>query len=172
MFKHLLVPLDGSHLAEAALPLAQELAQRFGSTITLLRVPDNPMLPLTGGNEATARYWHELRQTAYDEALAYLEKQQVLLAEAAPSATIDIEIVSNMPPAEAILYFAETIKADTIVMNTHGRGGFQRWVYGSVANKVLSHSSVPILLVRASEEFDLELPAIHDLADMRSHEPA
>ena len=57
-------------------------------------------------------------------------------------------------------------------MNTHGRGGFRRWVYGSVANKVLSHSSVPILLVRANEEFDLELPTIRDLADMRSHEPA
>ena len=95
-----------------------------------------------------------------------------MLADMLPSATINIQVVSNMPPADAILYFAETAKADTIVMNTHGRGGFRRWVYGSVANKVLSHSSVPILLVRANEEFDLELPTIRDLADMRSHEPA
>lgn len=171
MFKHLLIPLDGSHLAETALPLAQELAQRFGSTITLLRVPDNPLVPF-GDNEAAARYWHELRQTAYDEALAYLEKQQALLAEALPSATINIEIVNKMPPAEAILYYADMIKADTIIMNTHGRGGFQRWVYGSVASKVLSHSTVPVLLVRAKEATDFDLPEIRDLADMRSHETA
>ena len=170
MFKHLLVPLDGSRLAEAALPLAQELAQRFGSNITLLCVPEIPLLPLAGDNAGSARYWQELRQTAYDDALGYLKKQKAMLDNTVPSSTINVQVLNNMPPADAILYFTETAGADSIVMSTHGRGGFQRWVYGSVASKVLSHSVVPILLVRAQEEFDFELPKIRDLEDIRSHE--
>jgi nucleotide-binding universal stress UspA family protein len=57
---------------------------------------------------------------------------------------------------------------DAIVMSTHGRGGLVRWVYGSVADKVLRHADVPVLLVRAdADEFDVELPAVANEADIR-----
>jgi hypothetical protein len=66
---------------------------------------------------------------------------------------------------------------EAIVMSTHGRGGIRRWVYGSVADRVLQHAHVPVLLVRAqptnnnaSEPSVISLPSIEDLEDIRSHE--
>lgn len=145
MFKRILVPLDGSKFAEAALPQAQMLAECSGSdgSIELLRVAVHP-----------SSYVYVADPTAlanlYDSDLAhcqdYLKQVASRLTETAltPVSTAVLE----GPVADAVLDYAETSGADLIVMSTHGRSGMERWLLGSVAEKVVRGAKMPVLLVR------------------------
>lgn len=150
MFKHLLVPLDGSHLAETALPAALELAARFDSEITLLRVTHAPYIATNLGGTAYADLLLALRQQTHDEAMAYLKGHQGSLRQ--QGYKVHIHTCEGEPTAEIILDVAAGIGVDTIIMSTHGRGGVSRWVFGSVADKVLRRADVPVVLIRAREE--------------------
>lgn len=150
MFQHILVPLDGSRLAEAALPPALQLASKFDGKITLVRVAQPPHLVLANGGGAYADLLIDLREQADEEAEEYLRAHQGSLRQ--QGYRIDIRVAAGEPVAEIILEIGDGIDADTIVMSTHGRGGLSRWVYGSVADKVLRHARVPVLLIRAKEE--------------------
>ena len=100
---------------------------------------------------------------------AICRRQKALLAT---GLHVNIEIVSGHPPAEAILFTAAQRSIDTIVMSTHGRSGVLRWVFGSVADKVLRNATVPILLARvaptASQTESVPLTAIATAADARA----
>src|SRR5687768_18614218 len=120
MIGTVIVALDGSKLAEQALPIAQQLAEHMGVVITLLQVipPDAPA---------------ELR----DEASVYLE--ETALALAFPT---QVMIRIGEPAAEIIARAAE-MPAPVIVMTTHGRGGLGRLLFGSVADQLVRDSHVP-----------------------------
>ena len=150
MFDHLLIPLDGSRLAEAVLPIATELASRFDSRLTLLSVTRPPYVAVDMSGYAYVDVIGELRDQAYAEAEEYLRKRQRELQQQGHK--VEIQLVEGEPVAEMILRFVANSDVDMIVMSTHGRSGISRWVYGSVADKVLQHASVPVLLVRAKEE--------------------
>lgn len=143
MYRRLLVPLDGSSLAEEALPHALNLARRFGSELVLLRVIISPYaivapdLVLAG----TDPNLPELNQQAQQ----YLDS----VATQLPGAESARTIVCEGPVAEAILEHAAALDVDLIIMSTHGRGGVSRWVYGSVAERVLQGSVCPVLLIRS-----------------------
>jgi nucleotide-binding universal stress UspA family protein len=149
MFKHILVPLDGSALAESALPAALALARCFESKITLLRVAQAPLLPNIDGY-STVELDASLREQARQEAIEYLRG----LAGSLRQQGYDVRTHSavGQPVAEHILNTADLLDVDTIVMSTHGWGGLRRWVYGSVADKVLRHAKVPVVLMRANED--------------------
>jgi nucleotide-binding universal stress UspA family protein len=145
MYKRILVPLDGSELAEIALPYSEELAEKLDSEIILINVrapgedPENP------------------------EHKAYLSKM---------TATVDQNIrkFSNTPPgqkvkvesniigssgllthaAEEIVEYAEKENVSLIVIATHGRTGIRRWALGSTADKVIRVAKCPVLLIRAN----------------------
>ncbi len=136
MFSHLLVPLDGSSLAEAALPYAFTLGKRLGAQLLLLRA--QPPGPAEGGVPAKG-------VAAPGETLAYLEEVQ--RRASAQGITSRIAAVPGNA-AEAILDAVATKKCDLVVMSTHGRSGITRWVLGSVADKVLHAAAVPVLLIR------------------------
>ncbi len=160
MFKHLLVPLDGSKLAELALPMANALAIQFNSRITLLQVV--PMPYAVGfGHEFSGAYsnLNSINQDLKREAAAYMEEKRQALHKA--GIEVDAQLVMGQSPAEAILTAVNELDADTIVMSTHGRGGVMRWVFGSVADKVLRHAEVPILLARVpvAGEMTHQVPA-------------
>jgi nucleotide-binding universal stress UspA family protein len=133
MFSTILLPLDGSPLAEQALPHAEWVAQRLGARIVLTRVL--PIVTSTGeiddlGAAASGR--------------AYLDQIAAGLSEHG------LDCQSELPaghPATEILDQARTSGADLIVMATHGRSGPGRWLYGSVADAVLRDSPIPVLLV-------------------------
>jgi nucleotide-binding universal stress UspA family protein len=127
MYKRIMVPLDGSDLAQSALPHALELGRVLNATLLLFYVRD----PRSGSVEAARRY------------LVFVRDQQ-----AASGVPIEI-LVGEGPVAAAIIDAAEQERIDLIAMATHGRSGMQRVVYGSVAEQVLRSSSRPILLVRA-----------------------
>jgi nucleotide-binding universal stress UspA family protein len=147
MFKHILIPLDGSPLAEAALPAALKLASELDSTITLVRVVRPPYVVTNVGGSTYAELVMGLRQKAIEEATAYLKAFQGSLRQ--QGYVVHSHVCEGESPAELILEVAEAQDIDLIVMCTHGRGGLSRWVYGSVADKVLRYAHVPVLLVRA-----------------------
>lgn len=150
MFQHILVPLDGSPLAEAAIAPALALADKFGSKITLLRVAAQPYLPTDGLSASYAELISGLREQALADARAYLSAQQGSLRQ--QGYNIQAQVTELEPVAEAILDVADADKIDMIVMSTHGRGGITRWVYGSVADRVLRHAHVPVLLIRPERQ--------------------
>ncbi len=162
MFKHILVPLDGSILAEKALPAALEVARRFDSKITLMRVAQTPVLPGVDGF-AFAELEATLRQQAREEAQDYLRAQAGSLRQQGYNVHYHLEV--SQPVAETILNTADLLNVDAIVMSTHGWGGIRRWVYGSVADKVLRHAKVPVLLIRADDQkMELSISSVEDLA--------
>jgi nucleotide-binding universal stress UspA family protein len=143
--RRILVPLDGSELAEHALPLASRLARPAGAELILLRSTEWD--PIVGGMYVSAQTVAELTRRYDGEARAYLEA--VSHRQALAGIPIHCAVRSD-PAADSIVAGAAATAADLIVMTTHGRGGVGRWVYGSVADRVLRRSSVPIVLVRAS----------------------
>ncbi len=149
MFTHILVPLDGSLFSEQALPAAVKLALCTQSKITLLQVLQPPQLLVHEGGMNYAGLSDELRKLAQDEAQTYLRTHQAWINQEGCEVEFVTMDVSRV--AEAVLDFVEQSDVDTIVMSTHGRGGIQRWVYGSVADKVLRHATVPVLLIRAND---------------------
>lgn len=148
-FGRILVPLDGSELAEQALPEAQTLAREKGAEILLVRaiepLSDRDMaVILATWKSADEIYAH--RQTAAERYLG--EVQEKLRLAGVPAEMV----VDEGPAAEVILDTAEAEEVDMIVMSTHGRSGLSRWVYGSVAEKVLRRATCPLLLIRARSE--------------------
>ncbi|MBI1881470.1 MAG: universal stress protein [Chloroflexi bacterium] len=147
MIKRIIVPLDGSSLAEKALPYAEMLAQKFEAELILVRAL--VILPemVIGGPRAMV--FHEHRIEERKEAEAYLND---LLGQLGhhhlPARYV---IIDSQPAAEAIIDLAGQEAADLIVMSTHGRSEVGRWIHGSVATKVLQHAPCPIFLVRASK---------------------
>ena len=151
MFNHILLPLDGSHLAEAALPATMELASKFNSEITLVRVLQPPHLIMTAANGSVyAQLLTEMRNQSEQDAHLYLRNHQGSLRQ--QGYIVHTQVVEGENVVDALLQVASSLGVDTIVMSTHGRGGVSRWVFGSVADKVLRHAEVPVLLIRAKEE--------------------
>jgi nucleotide-binding universal stress UspA family protein len=139
--KTILVPLDGSTLAESALTPAVDLAREHGARVVLLRAAEAHTLPMVDPTEAQVR--------AVRAAEEYLGDARGRVSRAG-IADIDTSVWYG-PPAEAIVEAARHRGADLIVMSSHGRSGLGRLVLGSVAETVLRATRVPILLIRPGE---------------------
>jgi nucleotide-binding universal stress UspA family protein/predicted transcriptional regulator len=156
--RRVVVPLDGSALAEQALPLATELARRAGATVMLLTsihwatrlFGANPGLvdPTTLDRRALTHPYVQdyLTEVADEQAHEYLDEIRQRLVEQGLTVQVAVRLE---PAAEAILGCATQPAADLIVMTTHGRSGLRRWLLGSVAEQVLQRATTPVLLVRA-----------------------
>jgi nucleotide-binding universal stress UspA family protein len=143
MFEKILIPLDGSELAEVALPYAEEGAGKLGSEITLISVLISP------GGEDEGSYHHLHR--FYLEKMVDVVKQE-LEKKLGVSAAKKIKVKSIIlvgDPAEEIVDYAEKEKVGLIIMSTHGLTGLKRWAVGSVAYKVVKAAPVPVALIRA-----------------------
>jgi nucleotide-binding universal stress UspA family protein len=144
MYNKILVPLDGSKFAESALEHAREIAR--GSSVDkviLLRVIEPLIVDVKDFIAAErVREAEEKRET---EAKKYLDKVAAELKK--DNIPVETKLIVDGQPAEKILEVASDEKVDLIAMSTHGRSGFQQWVFGSVAQRVLVHSSIPILMV-------------------------
>jgi nucleotide-binding universal stress UspA family protein len=145
MFRKILVPLDGSDLAERALDSAFALARQFGSEVILLRaiVPDDILVSLPALIPPAAALHPAKPPYHSEEAEAYLFGVKVRWS--ASGVRIRTEVLAGTPP-EVIVAFAREQLVDLIVMSTHGRSGFSRLIYGSVAEAVLRGAHLPILL--------------------------
>ena len=144
MFRSLLVPLDGSALAEQALPLAREIAGRAGAALELARVHalyafEDPAYAWAPFNPQSADEFRQAEQQ-YLEALAARHRHERL-------PRIGCTVVDGLV-VDALLERAGAISADLIVMTTHGRGPTSRAFLGSVADEMVRRCPIPLVLVR------------------------
>lgn len=146
MYKEILVTLDSSDLAEAAIPHARDIAKALGAGITLLSVVEVMAVyqqPGVIGPVVSVAMNVEEEIVTTEQ---YLEK----IADRLRADGIEVKrVVREGDPASQICDYAHENDIDLIVMSTHGRSGVQRWVYGSVADRVLRSAMLPILLIRA-----------------------
>jgi nucleotide-binding universal stress UspA family protein len=147
--KKILVCLDGSHLAEQILPYAVEQARLFRSKLVLLRVIQTPVSEVTISPKATApvaEKENEYYSLEEKEATNYL----LSIADSYQQSAIDSEwaIVQGDNPEETIVDYARKNNFDMIAMCTHGRGGLNRLVLGSVADHILRNAEMPLLILK------------------------
>lgn len=150
MFRKILVPLDSSVLAERALPYAQTLALRFEAELTLLHVlPPAPILAEYDNNDDDdcCLYYIKAQEAKIK---TYLHLIQDGLAQR--HLRTRAELLTGNPVAEMILDLAHKRDIDLIVMSTHGHSGSDRWLYGSVASKILEGAPCPVFLVRVKDQ--------------------
>jgi nucleotide-binding universal stress UspA family protein len=140
-YTKLLVPLDGSRLAEQILPYARALAEAFKIPVELLRVAEPELIPP-----------YALPRPAGD----YLE--EIAARYFPPPAEVDHAVEAGTP-AEIIVARAAAAPGTLIAMATHGGSGIRRWLLGSVASKVVQTATNPVLLVRPIEGGDSAKPA-------------
>lgn len=145
MFQHLLLPVDGSPLSEAAFSKALVFAREARARVTVIRViPDFHVY--TYQVELLADTRTRFVQEATRNAAEYLRT----LAAEAEAADVSCETLSVIHdhPYEAIIHAAQERACDLIVMASHGRRGLQGVLIGSETNKVLTHSTIPVLVYR------------------------
>lgn len=148
--RHLVVPLDGSRLARAALDPAARLAEATGGRITLLRVVQPVMGPGFGPADFPQGVDAAATEAAEDEAAEKLGRAAAELRDR--GLDVAVEVVRRPDVARAVLDAASGLEADATVMATHGRGGVRRLLLGSVADKVIRGSEDPVLVVHPGPE--------------------
>jgi nucleotide-binding universal stress UspA family protein len=145
MYRKILVPLDGSKVAEGVLPHARALAYSEGAELILLTVAANPAMDFAFSDPGLAQSAVLEQEERSKKYIAEIEKQ----LRSAGFKTSTVLRVGSV--AEVILEVAEELQVDAIAMSTHGRTGPARWLLGSIAERVVHSSKVPVLLIRATE---------------------
>ncbi|MDO5086079.1 MAG: universal stress protein [Comamonadaceae bacterium] len=148
MFKHILVPVDGSATALAAVEKAAAVAKAFGSEVTAIYVIDP--YPFTGVGAEFAYGQDQYLSAATAEANAAIGA--VASQMNAAGVPVQTRVVESHSAWRGILEAAESAGADLIVMGSHGRRGLEKLVLGSVAQRVLANAKLPVLVVRGPEE--------------------
>jgi nucleotide-binding universal stress UspA family protein len=146
-FRTILVPLDGSLLAEQALPLARRIAERAGSKLRLALVHQIPLPPLDGSG---AKLFTSIELASRKAERSYLRALQARLRDQGVRLASAVSLTGAVGPALA--QYVQDLGIDLVVMATHGRGGIRRAWLGSIADYMVRHLQVPILLVRPSEQ--------------------
>jgi nucleotide-binding universal stress UspA family protein len=144
MFNHLLLSTDGSELAEKAVPYAAELAKKFGAKITVASVID--LYPYIGAIEVMPVGMDQWQEEVRKQAQAALQRLRDQLQAAGLSCNTVVE--EDAQAWRGLLSVAEKQGCDTIVIASHGRGGLGSAMLGSQTSRVLSHSKLPVLVVR------------------------
>ena len=143
MFKHLLVPLDGSSLAETALPAAAYLARLTSARVTLLHLIER--------HPPDEVHHHDRHLTNAAEATAYLDEIRLrAFAEIAVECHVHTSEIDDV--ARSIVEHIDELAPDLIVMCTHGQGGLRRRLFGSKAQQVIARNKTPLLLIPPTSE--------------------
>ncbi len=150
MYRRMLVPLDGSALAEVVLPYARVLAGRFNLDVALIYVADMK----ESKSLLLAQAYIDRTADTIKREVAEDPRKRAGNTQGPGAAKVSGKVVVGSP-AEEILRYADTNDIDFILMATHGRSGISRWVMGSVADRVLRSSRIPVLLVRAGIPQDI-----------------
>jgi nucleotide-binding universal stress UspA family protein len=142
MYNKILVPLDGSSYAENVVSHAKAVASGCKSSeVTLLFVLEPPERM---AYEVPTEWLNDSMKTGLKFASDYLKQ---IAADLVTGGIAVKTVVLEGNPAETILSYLKTENIDLLIISTHGRSGITRWVFGSVVDKVIHHSSVPVLIV-------------------------
>jgi nucleotide-binding universal stress UspA family protein len=142
MFKQLLVPLDGSRLAEAVLPAAAYLAQRLNASVKLVHFVEK---------DAPKEIHGERHLTNNEEACAYLEEVAKRAFPPAIAVMCHVHTTETSSVPRSIVDHVGELASDLILMCTHGQGGLRSWVFGSIAQQVIAVGACPVLLIRPKD---------------------
>ena len=147
MYNKILVPVDGSELAECVLPHIENIVNDCGvKEIIFLRVIE-PLTPAVAGGDFIMGKDESQAFEKRHETAARNYMDQLISSLPYDKVTLSGELVTGKA-AETIADFAAHQEADLVIMATHGRSGVSRWVMGSVAERVIRWSCVPVLIVR------------------------
>jgi nucleotide-binding universal stress UspA family protein len=147
VFESILIPTDGSSTSDKAIEKGLELARLAGARVTFLHVLENPLVSGYATPEAmpyAAQLYQDLRASG-DQILQEAKARAEALGVAATT-----RLVEDADPVKAIVEASKD--HDAVVMGTHGRRGFNRWMFGSVAEGALRRADKPFLMVRGPEE--------------------
>jgi nucleotide-binding universal stress UspA family protein len=153
MFSKVLVPLDGSKVGEAAIPVIEQLIDKLakGTKVEVILIGVITLLRhwvVVGEASAPVSYTEEELRLIKQN----VEKYLIKTGESLKKRGVAIQtMVSTGNAADEIIRAADDTKADLLAMSTHGRSGLRRLAFGSVTDKVLHHSKIPVLMVRAAE---------------------
>jgi nucleotide-binding universal stress UspA family protein len=142
MYRKILVPLDGSKVAEGVLPHAKALAYSQGAELILLTVGANPTLDFVFSDPGLA---DRAVMEQEERSKKYITEIEAQLKSAGFKTSTQLRVGAV---AEVILGVAEELQVDIIAMSTHGRTGPARWLVGSIAERVVYNSKIPVLLIR------------------------
>lgn len=151
----MLVPLDGSALAEQALPFARWLAEPLRARVVLLHVFTDPEHEFVAAGarlagDGRAAQWLSGQQARWQARRRAIEQYLAGLAAPLRAAGLRVDLLVELgPPAEMICAAAERERADLVVLTSHGRGRLRRWAAGSITEQLLRALRLPFLLVRA-----------------------
>lgn len=155
MFKNIFVTTDGSKLGNAAVTPAADLARKLGADLSVLYVTPNPSAYL-GPSDALAYDPYELRVRLREEGAFILETARSLAGDV--KVALLLREADGRDVAAAIAEEAVSGGADLIVMSTHGRTGVAHLLMGSVAERVLRRTKLPVLLTRGETPVKVEAP--------------
>ena len=144
MFKHILVPVDGSDTSLAAIDKAAGLAKAFGAQVSAIFVIDP--YPFTGVGADFAYGQDQYLNAAKAEAGAAIENAAARLKQAGVDA--ETKVVESHAVWRGVLEAADAVGADLIVMGSHGRSGIEKLLLGSVTQRVLQDAEMPVLVVK------------------------
>lgn len=147
MFQRIIVPLDGSALAEATIPYAEGLARDQNTEIILVQAIANAAVQRETRQTGHAGFREAERLSHNMEELArtYLSSQAEVLQR--KGLRVRWEVVLG-EAADAITKAAREVNADAIIISTHGASGLGRVIFGSVADKLIRQSAIPVLVIR------------------------
>jgi nucleotide-binding universal stress UspA family protein len=149
MYQKIMVPLDGSELAEQALQHAVELVKAFDCDLYLVQVVTTPAV-VAVPYDISYQYSETIREASLNEAHGYINNLIGKYKEELKG-KIHTKIIEGSV-VDGLLDYAGFQNVDLIVMATHGRSGIGRWVFGSVAERILRASDCPVFLIRAKSE--------------------
>jgi nucleotide-binding universal stress UspA family protein len=146
MFKHILIPTDGSSVAAKAIQAGVALASEMGAKVTGFCAEEPPQNRYKDGLVVP----HELHAELERRSREYAERNVAEIEKAARTAGVAFEplVVRSGMPYQAIIDAAQEKKCDAIFMASHGHRGFTGLLLGSVTNQVLTHSKIPVLVFR------------------------
>jgi len=147
MFKHILVPVDGSPIACHVVHKARAIACAFRSSVTLIYVIDPYAFNGTGAGPSGGQF-DGLRNATLEANEAISAARQVFEAQ---GMFVNGSVVEGHSVYQTILDAAETLDADLVVMGSHGRRDLEKLMIGSVTAQVLAHAHLPVLVVRDQE---------------------
>ena len=164
MFQKIVVPLDGSARAEAAVPVAARIARSTGASLLLVRIISPPI--------ESPRYLRvlavpdpltdEVAEAEIELARSYL--QQIARSEALARIKVDVQTAASTAIAETILEMTKQANADLLILCRHGHTGLKRWALGSIAQKLTRHSSIPLLVLHEKSDRQAHLSTEHPQA--------
>lgn len=157
--RSVLLPLDGSPLAEQAIPWAAAIARRARVRLRLALVHQSPSPPPL--DRSTVRLYNRIEVALRKSEREYLRRVAARIPEAGDLKVVTVTLTGK--PAPALRTYAHNVGVDLVVMTTHGRGGWRREWIGSVADELVRSLEIPLVLIRASEGVPTREPSLKEI---------